>query len=173
MKWYYTLFFIFVVILFALTVYKNIVPQTYDSNGILFNYPGTWGELSKNPSSENHTSSKNIVAVGDPNSGQNGNIIVLVQRTNQSGTLDEIVAASKADLEKDWQAKILSDNIITVDGQRAHDFIYLTNTSKEERTVIFTKNNIVYSIILGSDTSAFDSQKNKFDLIVNSFKVKS
>jgi hypothetical protein len=37
--------------------------------------------------------------------------------------------------------------------------------------VIFDKNDIVYCIILGGSASAFDGQKNNFDMIVNSFRV--
>ncbi len=87
--------------------------------------------------------------------------------------MEEIVEASKADLQKDWGATMLSDNIITVDGIQAHDVIYTTNssTNKKERMVIFDKNDIVYCIILGGSASAFDSQKSNFDMIVNSFQV--
>jgi hypothetical protein len=174
MKWYYVLFVIFVVVISALSIYKAVTPQNYNSNGVSFDYPGTWTKLTPNQSDNANKSTKsNVVAVGDPNSAQTGNIIVLVQKTNKSGTLEEIVEASKADLKKDWGATMQSDNLITVDGIQAHDVIYTTNssTNKKERMVIFDKNDIVYCIILGGSASAFDSQKNNFDMIVNSFKV--
>lgn len=70
---------------------------------------------------------------------------------------------------------MISDNIITVDGRQAQDVIYLTDEkyNKKERMVFFDKNNMVYCIILGSTPSAFDGQKNNFNMIVNSFKVTS
>ena len=99
------------------------------------------------------------MAVGDPNSAQN--IVVIVQKTKKEGNLDEIVTASKADLQKDWNASMISDNMITVDGRKAHEVIYLTDskTNKKEQMVIFDKNEMVYFIIFGCHTSAFDSQK--------------
>lgn len=174
MKWYYTLFFIFVIIISSLSIYTAITPHNYNSNGIYFNYPGTWSIITPNQSNDSGASTKsNVVAVGDPNSGDTGNILVLVQKTNKSGTLDEIVEASKADLQGDWNATMLSDNLITVDGRQAHDVVYVTDpkTNKKERMVIFDKNNKVYCIILGGTASAFDGQKNNFDMIVNSFRV--
>nr|WP_319373486.1 hypothetical protein [uncultured Methanobacterium sp.] len=68
---------------------------------------------------------------------------------------------------------MLSDNLITVDGRQAHDVIYITNssTNKKERMVILDKNDKVYCIILGGSVSAFDGQKNNFDMMVNSFRV--
>jgi len=174
MKWYYVLFLVFFIVISALFIYKAITPQNYNSNGIYFEYPGTWAELTPNQSNtSNSSSNSNVVAVGDPNSADTGNIIVLVQKINKSGTLEEIIEASKADLKEDWGATMLSDNIITVDGIQAHDIVYVTDSesNKKERMVIFDKNDIVYCIILGGSASAFDGQKNNFDMIVNSFRV--
>lgn len=148
------------------------MPQNYNSNGISFDYPGTWVKLS--PSNANASVVKsNVVAVGDPNSPETGNIIVIIQKTKKSGTMDEIVEASKADLNKDWGAVVQSEKTIKVDGRDAKDIIYTTNSSsnKKERMVIFDKNDFVYCIIMGGPVSAFDGQKNNFDMIVNSFKV--
>ena len=174
MKWYYALFLIFLVVMSVLFIYRAVMPQSYNSNGVYFDYSGTWVELTPNQSNDsNSTYKSNVVAVGDPNSADAGNIIVLVQKTNKSGTMEEIIEASKADLKKDWGAVMLSDNIITVDGRQAHDIVYVTDseTNKKERMVIFDKNNMVYCIILGGSASAFDGQKDNFDLIVNSFRV--
>lgn len=87
--------------------------------------------------------------------------------------MDEIVAASKAEIEKDWGAIMMSDDMIKVDGRDAHDIIYTTDSrsNKKERMVIFDKNNTIYCIIMGGSISAFDGQKDNFDMIVNSFKV--
>lgn len=174
MRWYYIIFFAFLIVISSFTVYKAVTPQNYNSSGVSFNYPGTWVKLSPNQlNNTNESTRSDIVAVGDPNSAQNGNIIVIVQRSDKVGTLDEIVAASKAELQKDWGAVMLSDNIIKVDGRDAHDIIYTTDSrsNKKERMVIFDKNDMVYCIIMGGSVSAFDGQKNNFDMIVNSFKV--
>lgn len=173
MKWYYVLFLIFILCISLLSIYKAVIPQNYNSNGVSFDYPGTWTKLTLNQPNTNKSNISNVVVIGDPNSAPNNNIMVIVQKTKKIGKLEEIVAASKADLQEDWGAVMLSDNIINVDGREAHDIIYKTNssTNKKERMVIFDKNNMIYCIILGAHASAFDSQKNNFDMIVNSFKV--
>lgn len=172
MKWYYYLFIAFVLVLSILAVYKAITPQNYNSNGISFEYPGTWIIATLN-NSENNSNSNVVVAVGDPNSAQNTSVLAMVQKSEKSGTLEEIVNASKDELKKDWGAEMLSDNIITVDGRQAHDIIYKTDgkTNKKERMVIFDKDETVYCIVLGGTASVFDIQKKNFDLIVNSFTV--
>lgn len=174
MKWYYVVFFIFFIVISCATIYKAVMPHNYNENGVSFNYPGTWTKLNPNQlNNTNESTNSDLVAVGDPNSAHSGNIIVIVQRTEKVGNLDEIAEASKAELAKDWGAVVISDNIIKVDGRDAHDIIYTTDSrsNKKQRMVIFDKNEMVYSIILGGSISAFDGQKDNFDMIVNSFKV--
>jgi hypothetical protein len=174
MKWYYVVFFIFFIVISCATIYKAVMPHNYNENGVSFNYPGTWIKLNPNQlNNTNESTNSDLVAVGDPNSAHSGNIIVIVQRTEKVGNLDEIVEASKAELAKDWGAVVLSDNIIKVDRRYAHDIIYTTDSrsNKKQRMVIFDKNEMVYCIILGGSISAFDGQKDNFDMIVNSFKV--
>ena len=50
MKWYYVLFLIFVLFISLLSIYKALTPQNYNSNGVSFDYPGTWTELTLNQS---------------------------------------------------------------------------------------------------------------------------
>lgn len=174
MKWYYVVFFIFFIVISCATIYKAVMPHNYNENGVSFNYPGTWTKLNPNQlNNTNESTNSDLVAVGDPNSAHSGNIIVIVQRTEKVGNLDEIVEASKAELAKDWGAVVISDNIIKVDGRDAHDIIYTTDSrsNKKQRMVIFDKNEMIYCIILGGSISAFDGQKDNFDMIVNSFKV--
>lgn len=174
MKWYYVVFFIFFIVISCATIYKAVMPHNYNENGVSFNYPGTWTKLNPNQlNNTNESTNSDLVAVGDPNSAHSGNIIVIVQRTEKVGNLDEIVEASKAELAKDWGAVVISDNIIKVDGRDAHDIIYMTDSrsNKKQRMVIFDKNEMIYCIILGGSISAFDGQKDNFDMIVNSFKV--
>lgn len=174
MKWYYVVFFVFFIVISIATIYKAVTPQNYNENGISFDYPGTWIKLEPNQlNNTNDSTASDITAVGDPNSAHSGNIIVIVQRIEKVGTLDEIAEASKAEIEKDWGAVMLSDNIIKVDGRDAHDIVYTTDSrsNKKQRMVIFDKNDMVYCIILGGSISAFDGQKDNFDMIVNSFKV--
>jgi|GEM_PF-553109 len=177
MKWYTVLFLIVLVVLSILSVYKALTPQTYSDNGISFNYPGTWDQLSAKDWDINSTSSNPTIAVvGDSNNAQNNSYVTMamVQKTNQSGTLDEIVAASKADLQKDKKAVMISDKNITVNGLKAHDVFYnvtMGGVNKKARLVVLVKNNTVYSLTLSAPASEFANQKENFDMIVKSFKV--
>lgn len=144
---YIIIFLVFFGILSVLSVYKAVTPQNYNSNGISFDYPGNWIKISPNQSyfTNQGTSSSDIVALGDPNSAQNTQTIVIFQKTGKSGTLEEIVNASKAELQKDWEAVMLSENRITVDGRPAYEVIYTFNNSgdsKKERMIILDKNDI-------------------------------
>ncbi|SCG86418.1 PsbP-related protein [Methanobacterium congolense] len=177
MKWYTVLFLIVLVVLSSLSVYKALTPQTYSDNGVSFNYPGTWNQLSAKDWNINSTSSSPTIAVvGDSNNAQNSSYVtmVTVQKTNQSGTLDEIVAASKADLQKDKKAVMISDKNITVNGVKAHDVLYnvtMGGVKKEVRLVVLAKNNTVYSLTLSAPDSEFANQKENFDMVVKSFNV--
>lgn len=177
MKWYTVLFLIVLVVLSILSIYKALTPQTYNDNGISFNYPGTWNQLSAKDWDINSTSSNPTIAVvGDSNNAQNNSYVTMamVQKTNQSGTLDEIVAASKADLQKDKKAVMISDKNITVNGLKAHDVFYnvtMGGVNKKARLVVLVKNNTVYSLTLSAPASEFANQKENFDMIVKSFKV--
>lgn len=174
-RYYIVIFLIFFVILSVLSVYKAVTPQNYNSNGISFDYPGTWIKISPNQSYfSNQSANSDIVALGDPNGAQNTQTTVIFQKTQKAGTLEEIVNASKAELQKDWGAVMLSENMTTVDGRPAYEVIYTFNNSgdsKKERMIILDKNDMVYTIILGGSASVFDSQKNNFDMIIKSFKV--
>ena len=177
MKWYTALFLIVLVVLSILSVYKGLTPQKYSDNGVSFNYPGTWNQLSAKDWNINSSSSNSsIIIVGDSNNAQNSSYVtmVMVQKTNQSGTLDEIVAASKADLQKDKKAVMISDKNITVNGVKAHDVFYnvtMGGVKTEARLVVLAKNNTVYSLTLSAPASEFANQKENFDMIVKSFKV--
>lgn len=177
MKWYTVLFLIVLVVLSILSVYKALTPQNYSDNGVSFNYPGTWNQLSAKDWNLNSTSSNPIIAiVGDSNNAQNSSYVtmVTVKKTNQSGTLDEIVAESKADLQRDNKAVMISDKNITVNGVKAHDVLYnvtMDGVKKEARLVVLAKNNTVYSLNLSAPDSEFANQKENFDMVVKSFKV--
>lgn len=81
MKWYYTVFFI---VISCATIYKAVTPQNYNSNGVSFDYPGTWVKLEPNQLNNTNESMKSdVVAVGDPNSAHNGDIMVIVQKNDK------------------------------------------------------------------------------------------
>ncbi|KAF5075626.1 PsbP [anaerobic digester metagenome] len=174
MKWYTAMFLIVIVVLSVLSVYRGLTPQTYNENGVYFKYPGTWNQLSAKD--WDIKSNNTIAVVGDSNNAQNSSYItmVMVQKTNQSGTLDEIVAASKANLQKDKKAVMISDKNITVNGVKAHDVFYnvtMGGVKKEVRLVVLAQNNTVYSLTLSAPASDFANQKENFDMVVRSFKI--
>ena len=176
MKWYTVLFISAVIILSILAVYKGLTPQTYSEDGVSFNYPGTWTKLSSNTTNSN--TSTLIAAVGDVNNAQNSSYITtaMVQKAHISGTLDQIAAASKTDLENDKKAVMTSDENITINGMKGQDITYNVTTdgvNKENRLIILQKDNTIYSITLSTPASNFNNQKENFNTIIQSFKVTS
>lgn len=150
--------------------------NTYNANGISFDYPSNWTELSKDQvTSASGGNVTVIAAVADPNSIQNNNYqtLVIVQSINTALSLNEAVTAFKS-LIQSTGGQVVSEKSITVDGVSSKELIYtitVSGVAKKERLVIVPKNNKVYSIIGSASTADFNGQQANFDLIINSFKI--
>ena len=150
--------------------------NTYNANGISFNYPSNWTELS--PDKVTFASGGNstvIAAVADPNTIQNKNYqtLVLVQSINSTVSLSDAVTAFK-NLIQSSGGQIVSEKSITVDGISSTELVYtisVTGVAKKERLVIVPKNNKIYTITGSATSTDFNGQQSNFDLIINSFKI--
>ena len=150
--------------------------NTYNANGISFDYPSNWTELSKDQvTSASGGNVTAIAAVADPNSIQNKNYqtLVIIQSINTALSLNEAVTAFKS-LIQSTGGQVVSEKSITVDGVSSKELIYtitVSGVAKKERLVIVPKNNKVYAIIGSASTADFNGQQANFDLIINSFKI--
>jgi hypothetical protein len=152
--------------------------KTFDSNGITFQYPYSWDQLTPNQLQTSTNGTGEIIAVvADPESQQNNKYQALtyVQRSDTNVTLSQAMNANKAIIESS-NGDVVSEQIITVNGVSANELIYTFNApsgvAKKERLVAFEKNNQRYYIICSAPVNGFDTQQNNFNMIINSFKVK-
>ncbi|MGZ7135261.1 MAG: PsbP-related protein [Methanobacterium sp.] len=148
--------------------------NTYNANGISFNYPSSWQTFSTKTLST-------IVAVGDPKTVDNStgypNTYALVQKaTIPSGSslkqvYDAVYAQYAAGLTN---YKTISENTTTVDGTTAYVNIHsydINGTPTQEEAVWIGKNSTIYVILCGALPGDFASQQSNFNMIINSFKV--
>lgn len=148
----------------------------YSGNGITFNYPASWKQLT------NVSIPNSIAAVGDPKSSDNStgnvNTNVVIQRTAiPPGTdLKQLYSATNAQYAATLPSfKILSDNTTTVDNTTAYinTHIYdINGVIRQEEAVWLAKNGNVYVILCGAPPGDFAAQQANFNIVINSFKVK-
>jgi predicted neuraminidase len=155
----------------------NNVYKTYNSNGISFNYPSGWSELSPDKLNVKVQGNTQVLAsVVDPASIQNNNyqILAFFQQVTTTTSLADSIAANKADIQAAG-GQVISEKDSTINGLAAKDMVYTITTpsgvAKKERLVALQDGSNLYYIICSAPTSDFDAQQSNFDLIVNSFKV--
>jgi len=165
-----------VVAILALLVFASGCTSTnsYSSNGISFNYPTSWQQLSTN-------GTLNIAAVADPNSKDNStgsaNTLAIIQSEPLPSGQD-VKAVYDATYSQyaasDPTYKSISDTTTTVDGVTAYvntHTVDVDGVTKQEEAVWFSKNGNVYIILCGALPSDFAAQQDNFNMIINSFKV--
>ena len=169
---------IFVVMLLALVVFSSGCTSqgnnTYNSNGISFNYSSNWQEI------QNIQTSNAIAAVGDPdsvdNSTKNVNTLAIIQKVAMpaGATLKQVYDATYAQYAQYPGYQTIADKAITVNGLTGYENIHKINVNgvqKEERAVWLGKNGNIYVILCGALPGDFNSQQTKFDTVINSFQV--
>lgn len=164
-------------VLFASGCTVDTGNQTYNGNGISFQYPTNWEQLSPDKISASTSGSAEIIAsVVDPNSIQNNNYqtLVFVQRASTTVSMAEAMAANRAAIESAG-GQIISQKDLTVNGIAATELIYTISTpsgvAKKERMVTMDKNNNLYYIICSTPADGFDAQQSNFDQIIQSFQI--
>ncbi|MGZ7067500.1 MAG: PsbP-related protein [Methanobacterium sp.] len=165
----------FVIAILALVVFASgcTSSNSYSGNGVSFNYPSSWQQLST-------TSSLAIAAVGDPNSKDSSglpNTYTIIQKTAlPSGQdLKQAYDSNYAQFTANVPSfKTISDTTTTVDGTTAYVNTHTINsngTTIQEEAVWLTKNGNIYVILCGALPSNFANEQSNFNMIINSFKV--
>ncbi len=162
------------IILTSGCINNNAVNQTksYSGNGISFVYNGTW-EVA------NTTSPNAVVAIGDPRTLDAQNeptTFVLIQKPNATNGTDIQKAYTQNYITffNNSSNKRISEANITVNGNKALENVYITNSSgvqKQYRAVWLIQNNVIYVILCGALPTNFDKEQKNFDLVINSFKA--
>lgn len=151
--------------------------EVFNANGVTFNYPSGWDNLSTNQVSIGTTDAAPVIAsVADPDSIQNNvyKTLVAVQKTPANLTIDTVTSETKTSLI-DQGVQIVSERNLTVSGVPATEIVYTITVSgeaKKERMILMVKDNVAYSIVCSTTTSDYNSQQSNFDLIINSFQIK-
>lgn len=148
--------------------------NTYNFNGISFNYSSSWQEIS------NIKTQDALAGVGDPDSvdksTNNVNTLVIVQKVPMpsGSTLKQFYDDTYAKYAQDSTFQTISDKTIKVNGLTGYENVHksiVNGVLKEERVVWLEKNGNVYVILCGALISDFDSQQPNFNIVINSFKV--
>ena len=148
--------------------------DTYNFNGISFNYSSSWQEIS------NIKTQDALVGVGDPDSvdksTNNVNTVVIVQKVPMpsGSTLKQFYDDTYAKYANDSSFQPISDKTIKVNGLTGYENVHkiiVNGNLKEERVLWFQKNGNVYVILCGALIGDFDSQQSNFNIVINSFKI--
>ncbi len=165
-----------VVVIFSSGCTNNVY-KTFNSNGISFNYPSGWNELSPDQLNVKVQGNTEVLAaVVDPNSIQNNNyqILSFFQQVTTTTSLADATAANKADIQAAG-GQVISEKDSTINGLNSKDLVYTTSTpsgvAKKERLVALQDGGNLYYIICSAPLADFDAQQSNFDLIINSFKI--
>lgn len=146
----------------------NNTTKTYSANGITFNYPANWTVI-------NETSNANatIVAIGDANIQNNnttsGNGIIIEKFPTTDNTTAELQSA-----KSQFASLNATNNTITIAGVTANETTITTNENNvtgQIKIIDFQKNNYLFLIQYLTISSDFQTQKQLFDTVTNSFQT--
>ncbi|MGB9979776.1 PsbP-related protein [Methanobacterium sp.] len=148
--------------------------NTYNFNGISFNYSGNWQEIS------NIKTQDALVGVGDPDSVDEPtnrvNTLVIVQKVPvpSNSTLKQFYEDTYAKYAQDSTFQTVSNKTIKVNDLNGYENVHkiiVDGVLKEERVIWLEKDGNVYVILCGALIGDFDSQQSNFDRVINSFKI--
>lgn len=141
----------------------TIQPQTYNNNGISFQYPGDWNKDYKNDVQQNLGNSATVlVSLGKNNAG------VVVAKMDTTGVnVNDLTSAFKSNMETSG-FRFISQNAKTVDGTNIQELILKDNSSGLYGSYVFLqKNNDIYLIIVETPNNDHAT----VNMVLNSFKV--
>lgn len=125
--------------------------------------------------SDNSTGIRTISVSKKTNSTFNPTQLTIQPMPNE-GMSEGTILSTYGSIGKSGWTK-LSDNNLTIDGETAHEWVYLVNDTvnfgelMRMHQIVFIKNNTVYVILLQAPDNEFDTEKPVFDMVINSFKV--
>ena len=97
-----------------------------------------------------------------------------VQISNDS--ISKQLVTQIENVKLDHNMKKISSGTLTIDGEKAYEMIFTTNYGSDigimrDEQIGFVKNGIAYVMDFEAKDGDFDKEKQKFDIILNSFKV--
>jgi hypothetical protein len=157
------------------TVISN---STYSGNGVTFNYPAGWKSISNLTSPSRWGYGNPFVAYYQPignGSSQYIETYFYVKQKNV-GSLDEMLGNYRSDIASIGQTEI-SERNITVNGMKAVQLIKTWHTGKIQYKAMTVhieavKGSKYYRIGCVVPASEYNATVPKFEMVVNSFKLK-
>ena len=150
---------------------KNNSTNNYTENGVVFQYPHSWGVATVN-------SPNGVAAVGDPLTASNGNptTSVVIQKYNNSNyyTLQTAYQQNYLKFFNNTGNTKVSDGNFILNGAQAYESVYTSSESgvlKKYRAVWLQKGTNIYVILASAKVEDYDSQTANFDLVINSFNA--
>ncbi len=155
----------------------NIANNTYEANGITFNYPADWQPISDLNSTSRWGYGEPITAFYDPANGNEDNMKTYFYiKCRGVGSLDEQLSSYRRDIADIGQTEV-SERNITVNGMRAVELIKTWQNGDGVRFRALTVHieavhgSLYYRIGCVTPEDNFNSILPKFELIVNSFNL--
>jgi ABC-type sulfate/molybdate transport systems ATPase subunit len=147
--------------------------KTYSAGGISFKYPGSWNIIAAT------TNNTTIVTVNDVNfnrtNATRGAAVMILKTPKTSNANAQQLRQQMLQRAQHTGANATVTTATTVNGISANETTYneKNRAGRQEQVKIidFEKNNNFYIIMLVPFGGDLQSQKQNFDLIVNSFKV--
>lgn len=138
-------------------------PQTYNENGISFQYPGDWSIDYKNNVQNSFGNSATVmVSLGKENSG-----VVICKMNVDQINLNDLTYIFKSNMEYSGY-QLINQNNRKVDDNNVTENIFKENSTGIYGSLTFLqKNNETYLIIVGTP----NKDKSDADMILNSLKI--
>ena len=141
----------------------NISTKNYSGNTVYFDYPANWKLV-------NYTDGYSKVVIVNKNNSNNSPQFQLIITPNGEMTDQDIINSIQSCPNPSNQKKI-SNNTLTIDGNKAYENIFIINKTTKMREIFFIKNSNLYDLTFQTTNNDFDKEKQNFDIILNSFKV--
>ncbi len=159
---------------FTFSSYANQGNNTYNSNGISFNYSSSWQKI-PNVKTQNALAGIGDLKSADESTG-NVNTVVIVQKVAlpSNMTLEQFYDDTYAKYAQDSTYRAVSNKTITVNGLAGYENVHKVIANgflKEERVIWLEKNGNIYVILCGALIGDFDSQQANFDIVIKSFRI--
>lgn len=150
-----------------------IPSKTYDANGVTFNYPQSWQEISPSQLSVYVTDYTYLAVLADQD--KNGGTVARFVIVQTDTTFDDYLASERAYYVQHYKDS-LAEKTTSVAGMSATQFettgAALSGDKMKSLNIYFEYNHRIYYLTFSTPLANYEKAKPGIDLVVNSFKIK-
>ncbi|MBQ2830981.1 PsbP-related protein [Methanobrevibacter sp.] len=150
---------------------SDLTTLSISKGGITLYYPSNWGVSQA-------TSNYSIMAISKIDSVDSfgvGQVNVLVEKKQiEGGNFNKFVNDSYKSMEKDTSFQLVSSGSVSIDGNDALEYIYVSNENgveREHKAVWFEKGGQAYVIMYSAPLDQFEDNLNVFDFILSKIQI--